>query len=268
VQTALIVSSGRTGTQFLARYFAGNFADVVAAHEPRPRAAVRLAANAWAAGAVPRALPLALLRRKARRIAALRGRLYVESNPFLWGAADLFDEAFGEPTIIHVVRDPRAQVRSSLNHGTSTGLKAMANRMVPFWYPPVRSLRSVGPSPDWMARAAGLWTLVNRRLRQAGARSRHYHVVRHEELFDEAHTGLRAICGLLGLEPPGPNAPVDPDVKSNTGTRSALAHWESWSDAECGLLDRICGPLMAEYGYGTEPAWLARVRRGTEIAPP
>jgi len=266
VQTAWIVSSGRTGTQFLAHYLAGNFDDVVAVHEPKPRISARLVSNAWAAGAAPRALPRALLRRKAARIASLTSRLYVESNPFLWGVVDLIDEVFAGAKIIHVVRDPREQVRSSLNHGTAAGLKGAANRWLPFWYPNVGSLAAVGRAPDWLERAAGLWALVNERLRRVGTGCRDYHLLRYEDLFDEEYSGLRALGEHLGLGAPRVDAPVDPGVRLNAGARDALPAWESWNDAQCGALHRICGPLMREYGYGEEPAWQRRVGAGRETA--
>ena len=117
-RTVLIVSSGRTGTQFLAHYFDANYPNVVARHEPPPRYLLRVAANAHAAGALSSAAVARLLEAKRRRIDRLSADLYVESNPFLWGAVDVFEEVFEGATIVHVVRDPREQVRSSLNHGT------------------------------------------------------------------------------------------------------------------------------------------------------
>jgi hypothetical protein len=113
--------------------------------------------------------------------------------------------------------------------------------------------------PQWLERAAGLWTLVNERLHEVGTRCSDYHLVRYEELFDESHSGLDRLCGILGLEAPGRGAPVDPSVPRNVGTREALPAWESWSDEECRALHRICGPLMATYGYGDEAAWRERV---------
>lgn len=262
MKTFLIVSSGRTGTQFLAHYFQGNFEGVVAVHEPRPRIATRLLANAWAGGAVPRVVVTALLRARAREIARLPGRLYVESNPFLWGAVDLFDDVFDDPTVVHVVRDPRTQVRSSLNHGTAAGAKGIANRWVPFWHPPLRSLATVGLAPDGFERAAGLWTVVNARLRRAGEQCRRYHLIRYEELFDDRQSGLQRLCALLGLELPAAGAPVDPRVPRNVGARDVLPNWENWSGAQCSALERICGALMREYGYGVEAAWRDRVAAG------
>jgi len=261
--TALIVSSGRTGTQFLARYFDGNFERVVAAHEPRPRISTRLVANAWAAGVLPRAVALAVLRARARSSASRVGdggaRLYVESNPFLWGLVDLFDEVFDEPTIIHVVRDPRDQARSSLNHGTSRGVRGLANRLVPFWFPDLRGLPEIGPRPDWLERTAGLWTIVNRLLAEAGSACAHYHLFRYEDLFDATHSGLREMCRVLGLEFRETDLAVSATDRINPGHLDLLPAWTEWPVERCAALQRICSPLMQRYGYGNEPAWLDRV---------
>jgi hypothetical protein len=262
-RTVLIVSSGRTGTQFLARYFDANYPGVVGRHEPRPRYRVRLAANAHAAGALSRERLVALLEKKRREaIDPLEADLYVESNPFLWGAVDVFDEVFGEPTIVHVVRDPREQVRSSLNHGTARGGKALANRFLPYWYPALPGRSDPG---DWLARAASLWCVVNRRLRDEGARCADYGVHRYEALFDSEKSGLRELCARLGLDYCGAGSPVDPDVRMNAGEGDALPGWRDWSDEQCATLHRVAGPLMNEFGYGQEPEWLARL--GADPAP-
>ncbi len=266
-KTVLIVSSGRTGTRFLACYFDANFADVVARHEPAPRVSLRLASNAYAAGAFSRTALLAMLRRrKRRRIDRSGARVYVESNPLLWGAIDLFDEAFEEPTVVHVIRDPREQVRSSLNHGTSRGSKGIANRWLPHWHPGVMSV-AVGDSAfDWLAGAAALWAVVNQRLHDEGARCRNYHRVRYEDLFDASHSGLRDLCDRIGLAYPGAATQVDPSRPINRATRAAFPAWPSWRPQQCATLEQLCGPLMRSYGYGMEPEWKAAVDAGRSSA--
>lgn len=260
-KTVLIVSSGRTGTQFLARYFDANYPDVVGRHEPPPRYRLRIAANAHAAGALSRERMLRMLAARRRRLVdPLDARLYVESNPFLWGAVDVFDEVFDAPTVVHVVRDPREQVRSSLGHGTGSGWKALANRFLPWWYPK----RPGQPAPaDWFERAATLWAVVNERLDAVGPRCADYRLLRYEDLFDETSSGLRALCAHLGLAFAGEGAPVDPSERINRSARDALAGWSEWSDARCRSLQRIAGPGMQRYGYGAEPAWLQRIGAGS-----
>lgn len=256
-RTVWIVSSGRTGTQFLARYFDANFPGVIARHEPSPRVRTRIVANAYARRACSHGRVVSLLRRKRRGIDALAADVYIESNPFLWGAIRVLDEVFESPMVVHVVRDPREQVRSSLNHGTSSGLKSIANRWLPYWYP---STSEVGG--DWIERASGMWTAVNEFLGEAGAACSSYRVVRYEDLFDENHSGLRELCEWIGLEFRGAGAPVDPAQRINPGAKRVLGNWGEWSDAQCAAVHRITAPLMAAYGYGVEPAWRSRVEAG------
>ncbi|MEE2674711.1 MAG: sulfotransferase [Myxococcota bacterium] len=257
-RTVWIVSSGRTGTQFLARYFDENFEAVTARHEPSPRMRTRIVANAYAQCACSRDRVVALLEKKKQRIDALAVDLYVESNPFLWGATGVLEEVFERPVVVHVIRDPREQIRSSLNHGTSTGFKAIANRWLPYWYPSTPQ-----DSGDWMERATGAWAAVNRFVRDAGASCSNYTPLRYEDLFDETHSGLRSLCESLGVEFRGAGAPVDPARRINRAAGRVLGGWLEWSDSQCAAVHRIAAPLMAQYGYGTEPEWLARVEDGS-----
>lgn len=256
-RTVWIVSSGRTGTQFLAHYFDGNYDTVTAVHEPPPRIRTRIVGNAFVEGGCSKARVLSLLAAKKRRIDRLETDLYVESNPFLWGVTPCIEEVFDRPMIVHVVRDPRAHVRSSLNHGTSTGFKALANRFVPYWYPstPVET-------GDWMERAAAVWAHANRLLHEAGARLSDYRVLRYEDLFDESHSGLRTLCDALGLPFRGEGARVDPGRPINRAEGRVLDDWRDWTDAQCAAVHRITADGMAEYGYGSEPEWRSRVGCG------
>jgi len=161
--------------------------------------------------------------------------------------------------VIHVVRDPREHARSSLNHGTGSGLKGLANRWVPFWYPDVRHILGLDHAPSWIERAAGVWSIVNTRLCNAAPRYAHYHRLRYEELFDESHSGLRTLCEILGLEYHEHDTAIAPGERINAGRLSALPDWHEWRREQCVALDRICSPLMRELGYGDEPAWRDRV---------
>ena len=259
-RTALILSSGRTGTRFLAEYFDANFEGVVARHEPRPARSMRLASNAHLSGVLPRRAMVWMLRRKRRHhIDPIRAELYIEANPFLSGFIRVLGDVFEEPTVIHVVRDPREQVRSSLNHGTGSGLKALANRFAPYWYPDAAGILQLRAASGWFGRAACFWTLINRELEQGGAGCAGYHRFKFEDVFDATSSGLRAMCGALGLDYRDSTRRLDPSTRINPGRLDRLPPWREWSPEQCAELHRICSPLMCEYGYGSEPEWLERV---------
>jgi hypothetical protein len=259
-KTALILSSGRTGTQFLAHFFDANFEGVVARHEPPPSRWLRFASHAYMRGNLSRERLRSLLAYKRRHYdASIDAALYIESNPFLVGFADVIGEVWDAPTIIHVVRDPREHARSSLNHGTGSGLKGLANRFVPFWYPDVRRILPLDHRPSWLERAAGIWTIGNRLLIAAAPGYPDYHRFAYESIFDAEHSGLREICHLLGLDFPGADAAIEPEQRINRSRTQKLPPWREWSPAQCRALDQICSPLMGEFGYGNEPEWRAMV---------
>ena len=258
-RTAFILSSGRTGTQFLARYLDANFSEVCARHEPWPGWLLRIAGHAHLAGRLSRKTLVSLLKRVRRRyVDPLQADLYVESNPYLAGFVDVLDAVWEDPVVLHIVRDPREQVRSSLNHGTARGVKGALNRWLPHWSPDVRGILPLDGTPTWLERTAGLWRIVNEALEHGGERCAHYHRFRYEDLFAPDHSGLRALCGALRLSAPGPDAPFDLDQRVNAARGSEVPGWERWPAADCRALERICGALMQRYGYGSEPAWRAR----------
>jgi len=257
---ALVLSSGRTGTQFLARYFDANYEGVVARHEPPPSRSLRLVGHAYLAGAVSRETLAGFVRRKRRRaLSAMTGTLYLEANPYLACTIDVLAEAWPEAVVIHLVRDPREHVRSAINNGFASGLKGFANRRVPFWYPDVARLLALDPSASDVARAAGQWALVNRRLRDQGRVHPAYHVLRYEDLFDEERSGLRALCEILGLDYCGDGAAVAPSERFNESRHQRCPAWREWTPSECRELHAICAELMHEWRYGREPEWQSRV---------
>jgi hypothetical protein len=214
------------------------------------------------AGALSRGHLVALLRRKRRRyVDPLRAALYVECNPFLAGYADVIREVWEDPMILHIVRDPREHVRSSLNHGTASGWKGLGNRFIPFWYPDVAKILDLeGLSSIGMA--AGVWAVMNRQLRDSSQHYRRYRLLHYEDLFDANYSGLREICELLGLAYREADVAVSPTQRINAGRLDVVADWRDWLPADCRELERVCGPLMAEYGYGDEPEWRAKLDAG------
>lgn len=259
---AFVLSTGRTGTQFLAQYMAANYSNVMSVHEPPPSYHLRVAANAHMSGRLSAAAMAALLRLSRRKILhALAAELYFESNNFLAGAVDVLDTLAPEVSIIHVVRDPREYVRSALNHGAWTGRKWLASHLVPYWLPDLRpTLRGRRPSPVGIF--AAHWVMVNRTLAERGARCHRYFRLRYEDIFDDGNTGLQALCRMVGLPDLGTQVRLSARERVNAGRLRVMEHWPAWTQAQCVELDEICRGWMPEYGYGAEPEWKIKVERG------
>jgi hypothetical protein len=205
---------------------------------------------------------LAALLRATRGARGDAPPLYVESNPFLAGFVEVLGEAFDDPIVIHVVRDPRDHARSSLNHGTGSGWKGLANRFVPFWYPNVQRILELPSRPSWLGQAAGVWTIFNRMLSEAGPRYGRYHLLKYEELFDASGDGLRQLCGWLGLSYHDAGLTIEADQRINASRRNVAPPWREWPAVWCRELHDICGPLAEQLGYGDEPEWRERLEAG------
>lgn len=263
-RVAVILSSGRTGTQFLARYFDANYTEVVARHEPPPSRWIRVLSNAAVSGALApsRLLPL-LSRFRAGRVAALgpETTLYLESNGFLYGFTEVIGELWPDASLVHVVRDPRDWIRSALAHGNDRGVKRLAGALIPYWLPdPRRVPGAVVPerSTGLIGRYAATWAIVNQTIENARSSCPNYLRLRFEDLVDAQASGLRALCNHLGL-PFREGGSIAPDERFNASRRKSVGSWQEWSAAECRCVEEICGPLMREYGYADQPEWLARL---------
>jgi hypothetical protein len=256
---AFILSSGRTGTKFLAEFLNANFETVLALHEPKPSYRLRLYAHAYWAGRVsPRRMAGVLRRHRGQTLREVDADLYVESNPFISGFIDVLDALGPAPIVFHIVRDPREFLRSAFNHGSASGRKWLVSRLLPYWFPDVRPALGDEPFTPFSA-FAGQWALVNQKLSEGGERCADYHLLRFEDIFDEAHSGLHRLCAVLGLPFPGPEAALRPDRRINPGRLKRLGSWREWPRERCEILHRICGPLMAEYGYGGEAEWQEKI---------
>lgn len=111
-----IISSGRTGTTFLAKYFNQFFDDVLSVHEPE--------VNIRSIGLKFLDEDISMMKAK-KLFLSLRKDLYtnkskqsnviIESNPVLGYLLPLLKDLFDNPKIIFVTRDPKTYVRSAFD---------------------------------------------------------------------------------------------------------------------------------------------------------
>jgi hypothetical protein len=192
---------------------------------------------------------LAMMTRTLRRyrtgfFAELTESVYVESNNFLAGFAESLIEEFDEPTLIHVVRDPRSYVRSAINKGAASGLKGFANRFVPFAH---LDLERDSDAPI-IQRSARYWTLVNEHLRSVGEGYSSYHLFKYEDLFDGRSGEFQRLVGVVGAG----EGVLDPrrDVeKVNQSPLDLIPPWDEWSTTQQRVLADECGEVMTRFGY-------------------
>jgi hypothetical protein len=264
-KTGIIVSNGRTGTQFLATYFDKNYDDVVALHEPRPSFALRRYTHAYMAGKVSDAKMATVLKRKREKLmGSVSASTYIESNGYLHGFIPVLDQVWPDPTVIHIVRDPRSYAASALNHQEAHVMKNIFNRFVPHWLPDVRHLVNDSEVLSPLGNYAAFWMVINSAIGQNAEGRESYYRIPYESLFGGDYAGIRKICDCFSLEYKATGNPVSPDTPINENQSTRVGHWRTWPPERCAELHRLCSPLMQEYGYGLEPEWLERVHKGEQ----
>ena len=249
-----VVSGGRTGTVALAQYFAASFPEIHAVNEPAPAWGARIASSRFYAGRLPLdALATRLRRWRRRQLDAVPQWGYLESNASLWGCARALPLVFHEPTLVHVVRDPRTYVTSVLNHGSFSGVKALANALVPYWVPRPEYLDS--SHGTWSRftpyqKAAWLWATMNGEiLRSAPLYGNRYIRVRFEELFHPSGDALVELAGSLGLAQPERIRSALHAGPVNAARGSAFPKWPAMSEDDRQSVIAICAETMALIGY-------------------
>ncbi|MGB5161231.1 MAG: sulfotransferase [Thermoanaerobaculia bacterium] len=256
VETAVVVlSTGRTGTMALAEYFDAAYPQVRALHEPKPSRHLRLVANRYLCGKLTKdETARRLVDSRRDLLGGISQPVYIESNPFLLGCLDVLGELFPNVKVVHVVRDPRTYIRSSINFRSRNLAKWLALRLVPYWVvTPERyeertvRTRAQMSEIEWLA---WNWALRNAFL-DRGERlyGENYLRLRFEDVFDSGGAGLRSMARWIGLPDQPMLVKAMREKKVNPSKRSRLPEWESWPAAARESVRRHCGELAGQYGY-------------------
>lgn len=252
MRCSFIVSTGRTGTQSLARILDQiSHGEVAAYHEPSPSRIFRVLSTLRAAGLVSNRLAMALIKRcRTNLVYGGSHSVYVESNNFLFGLCDLLVAQFEDVRILHIVRDPRTYTESHLRHGVFRGIKGIISRFFPYWLIKPRHL-GIKTDKSWLImsqheRLFWFWSLVNRVIGKGCENlGQRYRVVRYEDLFSDKELFVDV---LLWLGMPKKLAGAASSLISERYNIGAQPY-ERVSEAEAEMIERICSDQLALYGY-------------------
>jgi Sulfotransferase domain len=247
-----VVSTGRTGTQFLATTFAD--LGVRSAHEPGPWW-LRHLSNAHASGSASSTRAVGLLHR-VRDAALADDQPWFEASCLIYGVVGPLLEAFPQARVVQVVRDPRSYVRSGLDWGAYRFGGRPLNlapfrRLAPPQFDPwnVRA-RLAWVGQDQFARLCWAWAAMNQAMRTQGEGSERFRTVRFEDLTDpdQGPEAVAAIAADLGVEvaPERLAEAVGRRVNASTPGRTA---GDDWSPDQVRLLRQHTATEAAHYGY-------------------
>jgi len=255
--SVIVVSTGRTGTQAIARWATRNLVGVASRHEPFPSRVLRPLCHMRAAGRLTDAALIRVLRATSarRRREVGPGGILFEASPYLRACVDLLPRVFDDPLVLHLVRHPSAYVTSYINHGAFSGAKGILGHLAPYWQLKPEDLQ-VGVDRTWRAmsrheRICWRWNALNG-LIEDGARTLprgRYLRLRFEDVVDPRQEGLRPLLEALGQYPVRAGCSAALDIKSNQSRDTFHPAASDWSEEMISVMHAYCGARMEAYGY-------------------
>lgn len=267
-QSFLFLSTGRTGTKFLASILGDTVPDANASHEGGERSRlINIFSHANLAGFTPQSFTLFAWRMaisKSLNITHELGKYYIDANNQIYELVVNHPELYPGLKVVHIIRDPRDYSRSHLNwtHGRVKSL--LANYLVPFWQP-TGVLHGEMRLGEWfrltkLEQFAWIWNYKNMYINQLEGSSTPYLWVRFEDLFSTTAPGLTygKILDFLGLSD---YKPADDYFQKiiNASKNKRVPEWTQWPDLQCKIIDRLCRVGMEKFGYGDEPEWISKI---------
>ena len=176
------------------------------------------------------------------RVHKLNINTYGEVNSWLRRHCHALKKAFPKAKFLHLVRDPRAVVRSMYSRETMLP-KAYDSRWI---YP-----KEGDPWKDqWqhMTRFEKLcwyWTIENRYLRECIGRE----AIQFEKVISDYEYFREKVLEPLGLEIPRDTWEKEVKRPKNVSVEYRLPHWSKWTKDMKESFEKICGEEMEKYGY-------------------
>ncbi len=167
--------------------------------------------------------------------------VYGEVTSTLRCHAAAIQKAFPGVTLIHLVRDGRAVVRSAMGRRTLTLGNPLSMTLHPTESDPWKTRWA---AMDRFARICWLWQEENARLRKTIGRT-----VQLERIlgsYDYFRDGVLDPCGIHVGEQQWERAIASP---RNITTSYQMPKWEDWSSEQQRIYREICGDEMAKCGY-------------------
>lgn len=271
IDAAFIISTGRTGTKFLAEFLSSAFRKVDARHEPRPD--LFDIGTAYIRSQIPFREALASLRTARQQICRdlhSNGiQFYIEANNNLAYLIPVLRAHFKDCKVIHIVRDGRDFVRSSYS---KTVTPVANNGKTALFMTPEdrrRRLQAIDLPHDpyrkrWSSitrfeRLCWYWVKKDSLILDSIEGDSRAITVKFEDVFDGASgfPGMREIIEFLGLEA---NLSITQDdfmdlmkLKSNKTKRHLLPKWEDWSNEQIEQFTTIAGSHMQRHNYELHP---------------
>lgn len=265
-QPILILSTGRTGTIFLARLFADLYPEAASYHERGNSRPIQILTNLHFSHLFPKSgLKAAWKIFKGNEIESCEKKFHIDANNFLYGLASIAPELYPNLKVLHIVRDPRNYVTSQLNFSRQKRTSFIGNYLVPFWQP---NPFLVGELPlsrffnfTRFEKYCWVWDFKNRMMSQLETSSVAYLRIQFEDLFEKnPEETFSRITDFFGLSRKS-GIKERFHEPANTSKTTFFPEWHNWTPRMALQLQSLCGKQMAKYGYGNEPEWIKKLQQ-------
>lgn len=183
IPITFILSTGRTGTQFFSRYLTESCHDVLCLHEPKPSRRFKWYSNFYLQHKLSAEfIGRQFLSKRKNVINRTDFSHYVESSNFMFGCIPAIADVAPELSVIHIIREPVAYIRSHLNKGFWSGIKGFTAKNIPGWLEFLDT--EIKKSNDPVLILAARWIYVNRVI-EGYQQQYPYMLLRFEDLFGQ-----------------------------------------------------------------------------------
>jgi hypothetical protein len=298
----IIASAGRTGTRFFGDLLSSMIPGSYSVHEPDVlegltwrtwerirtfgvyhmllgrvlgRTGIRNLSQQFIAGRIGRQQLIAYLRRqRSAYYRDIPGEPIIESYYQWYGILPAAPEVFEHYRVVALVRDPRTWVASWMNFGAHFGSRDLVSRFGFRRLDPIMAgdadYAELWADMSPFERLCWTWGAVNGRLLDFARTDPHTRVYRYEDLFLSQDRGRR-LADLLQFitsfsDRRFPSAFEEGLLRErrHASTRQAFPDWPHWTSDQACRLEKICGPLMRELGYGEEADWALKITQPPE----
>ena len=167
--------------------------------------------------------------------------VYGEVNSNLRRHAEALGQVFPRAIRLHLVRDGRDVVRSTMSRRTFHAWDPVTFLICPHAEDP---LAEAWPQMDRFERLCWYWTVENRYLRHALARH-----VQFERLLSSYDYFVNELLVPLGLSITRDMWRTARQHPKNATSQYGIPHWSNWDSDKKAAFERICGQEMHENGY-------------------
>jgi hypothetical protein len=252
IQTFFIVSTGRTGTKFLANFY-NNFDRVFTVHEPYPD--FRSISPKYIVNEIPHSVAVKKFdygrRLIAKKVKQNNCNKYIESNSRLSYLIPVIRDVIDDPKFIHIVRDGRNYLRSAMSRPygplfskNDKNLKITAKDF------PEDPFYREWDNMDVFEKISWYWvkkdSLIIKELKENDSIT-----IKYEDIFKKNFEGIIRLSKFIGVN-------IDKTIelmkkkksyRINKSDEYKIPHWTRWSEDKISTFNKIAYNHMKKYDY-------------------